>query len=474
MNTTAPNADSADAFDPALWRVVAVVNLGPFMSNLDATIVNVSLSSLAQALHSTVETIQWVTSGYLLSLALMLPLSGWLVDRIGAKRLYLGCFSAFTISSLLCASAWSTDSLIGFRVLQGMAGGLLAPMAQMMMARVAGRHMARVIGYSVVPLLLGSMFGPVLAGVILQHLSWRWLFYINLPVGLLAVALALRFLPSDHATLRPRTFDFRGFAMLSPGLVSLLYGIDHPNGRLGIAALAIACVLIPAFILHAARKGTGAIIDVGLFRNRIFFTAAITQFLTNGLVFSGQMLVPLYLTLACHLSVTRTGWMMGAVGLGMLCTAPFMGAVTGRFGLRNVAAAGALAAGVALAPLIYMAQHRLSIALLLSALFVRGAGLGSINIPSMSAAYASIAKEDLPMATTSVNLVQRTGGPLLTTLVSIFLAWNMRMSHFGPQLIQPFAAAFVLLFLFHVLSIVATLRLPTFASFVRPVTSKPQ
>ena len=187
----------ADWLDPLVWKVTSVTVVGSFLSQLDATVVNVSLSSLAVQLHSSLAAIQWVTSGYLLALALMLPLNGWLVERIGAKSLYLWCFSAFTLSSALCGMAWSANALIGFRILQGMSGGLMAPMAHMMIARIAGKHMARIIGYAAVPVMLGPIVGPVIAGANLQHASWRWLFLVNLPVGALAIVLAVLFLPNE-------------------------------------------------------------------------------------------------------------------------------------------------------------------------------------------------------------------------------------------------------------------------------------
>ena len=190
-------ADHFDRLNPGVWKTVSVAVLGSFLAQLDATVVNVSLGSLAVELHSSLQTIQWVTSGYLLALALMLPLNGWLVERIGTKRLYLFCFSGFTLSSALCALSWSADSLIGFRVLQGISGGLMAPLTQLMIARAAGKHMVRVMGYVAVPVLLGPIVGPVVAGAILQHESWRWLFLINLPIGVLAIVLASWFLPAD-------------------------------------------------------------------------------------------------------------------------------------------------------------------------------------------------------------------------------------------------------------------------------------
>src|SRR6202041_82563 len=159
----------SDRLDPLVWKITTVAVLGSFLSQLDATVVNVSLSSLAVELPSTLKTIQWGTSGYLLALPLMLPLNGWLVERIGAKSLYLWCFSAFTLCSALCGIDWSANALIGFRILQGMSGGLMAPMMQLMIARVAGRHMARVLGYAGVPILLAPILGPVIAGALLQH-----------------------------------------------------------------------------------------------------------------------------------------------------------------------------------------------------------------------------------------------------------------------------------------------------------------
>jgi MFS family permease len=204
------SSNETDRLDPSVWKITTVAVLGSFLSQLDATVVNVSLSGLAVDLHSSLMAIQWVTSGYLLALALMLQLNGRLVERIGAKSLYLWCFSAFTLSSALCGLAWSANSLIAFRILQGMSGGLMAPMAQMMIARTAGSHMARVVGYAAVPVMLGPILGPLIAGAILQHASWRWLFLVNLPVGALAIVLAVLFLPNGHEEITSRDLDLGG------------------------------------------------------------------------------------------------------------------------------------------------------------------------------------------------------------------------------------------------------------------------
>jgi len=450
----------ADRLNPAVWKIIAVVVLGPFLSQLDATIVNVSLASLAVQLHSTLATIQWVTSGYLLALTLMLPLSGWLVDRIGAKAVYLWCFSAFTLSSALCAFAWSANSLIGFRFLQGMSGGLLAPMAQMMTARHTGKHMARVIGYSGLPILFAPILGPVIAGAILQYASWRWLFLINLPVGALAVVLAVLFLPRDREEVRPRDLDLVGLMLLSPGLVLFLYGSDHLGGRAGIAALLVSIALLAAFFTTAAGKGDKALIDLRLFKSKVFSASAGVQFMANGIAFAGQMLIPFFLIRACGLSPSATGWLLAPLGLGMMCCFPLMGALTKRFGIRKVSAGGAFLALAGTLPFVYLASHGFNLALLSSALFIRGVGLSAVGIPSMVSAYASVKREELPMATTALNVVQRLGGPTLTTLCATFLGWRLEAAHIHNSALGPFTAAFLLLCALHALLFLAAMRLP--------------
>jgi EmrB/QacA subfamily drug resistance transporter len=448
-----------DHISAATWRIVTVATLGPFLSTLDSTVVNVSLSGLATELRTNLGMIQWVASAYLLSLALVLPLSGWMVDRIGARKLYIWCFAAFTATSALCGAAWSPASLIGFRILQGMTGGLLAPMAQMMIARAANpKNITKVMGYAAPPVMLGPLFGPVLAGTILQYSSWRWLFLINLPVGILAIVLSIFFLPRDQADVNPRRFDFVGFLQLSPGLATFLYGLDHLQTVGGRFALLIAVLLIGTFLLRANRIGSRALMNLSLFRVPTFHAAAVTQFLANAVALAGQVLIPYYLIADCHMNPKQAGWLMAPMGVGMICTYPFMGFLAKRFGIRSVSASGTLVATVGTAPLIWMAAHGVSIVPLILVLFIRGCGLGAINIPSMSAAYSSVTKAELPMATTTLNIVQRLGGPILTTLVTMLL--ESHFNHSPRFAAKPFMLAFVLLSAVQFSLVVAAWRLP--------------
>ena len=477
MSTATQAANQSDRLDPAIWKIIGVVLLGPLMTGLDSTVVNVSLSKLGQELHAPLTTIQWVTSAYLLALAVMLPLSGWLVDRIGGKRVYLICFTTFTLASLLCGTAASAQALIIFRILQGMAGGLLAPMAQMMVARVAGRHVARVMGFMVMPILIAPILGPTLAGVILQHASWRWIFFINLPMGIAATALAIWLLPNDTQETQRRVFDLTGFLLLPPGLVLLLHSLENlashaETARFSLIELLLALSLLSAFVVHGIRKGSSALIDLHLFRRPVFSAAASTQFLTNAVSFGGQLLLPLYMLTTQNLSPTQAGFLLAPAGLGMLCSYPMMGILTERFGSRKVSSTGALIALLGTVPFALFAVSGIPAWATCVALFIRGVGLGAINIPSIAAAYASMPKHVLPTATTTINIVQRLGGPIATTTLAIFLhTRGMRASHLfsaiGAQTnAHAFAATFWLLCGMHLMAVAAARCLP-----IRPEVS---
>ena len=460
-----------DRLDPAVWRIASVVLLGPLLTNLDTTIVSVSLETLRRELGSPLTTIQWVTTAYLLSLALVLPLSGWLVDRVGAKRVYLGCFIVFTLTSLLCGAATSAGMLIAFRVLQGVSGGLLAPMAQMMAARIAGKHVAKMMAFIAAPVMVGPILGPSLAGFIAQHASWRWIFFINLPVGVVATIAAWRVLPPDRDTLAPRSFDLLGFVLLSPALVMTMHSLENlgaVEGRslLGGVELSVGLVLLLAFLRHSVRHGRAALVDVHLFRKPSFRASALTQFFSNAIVFGGQLVIPLLLLTGGGYSPSKTGIVLAFAGVGMLVAYPVVGRMTGVLGPRRTSATGAVIALVFTLPFAVVPITSLSMPVICGLLLARGAGLGSINIPSIAAAYTGMPHADIPVATTAINIVQRLGGPFATTILALFhhaalgatagdtpsaFLWTMRMLSF-----------------LHVLPVLAALRLPQAVSSTAP------
>jgi EmrB/QacA subfamily drug resistance transporter len=211
--------------DRALLAVASVVVLGTIMSILDTTVVNVAIRTLAVTFKTTLPTIQWVATGYTLALAAMIPLSGWIADRFGTKRLYMISIALFICGSALSGLAWSAGSIIFFRVLQGLGGGMIMPAGMTILTRAAGpQRIGRVMSIIGVPMLLGPILGPILGGWLVADVSWRWIFFINLPIGIVALALAARILPRDVAA-HDQKLDLAGFLLLSPGLALAIYGL---------------------------------------------------------------------------------------------------------------------------------------------------------------------------------------------------------------------------------------------------------
>jgi MFS family permease len=230
-------------------------------------------------------------------------------------------------------------------------------------------------------------------------------------------------------------------------------------------------MMFALFYRTARAKGDAALIDLRLLKGKVFSASIAAMFMLNGLSFAGQMLIPIYLVRACGLSPSRTGLLMAPLGLGMMCTYPFMGRLTKQFGIRKLAACGALLALVGTLPLMFLAEHGFVVAVLAASLFIRGVGTSAIGIPSITSGYASVARQDLPMATTAMNIVQRLGGPTLTTLCATFLAWRLSATPHTGATSGAFTAAFGLLCGLHALLFLATLRLPWLVPEARPMSA---
>src|SRR5277367_5449043 len=219
--------NSDNRIEAHVWRISSVVIVGSIMSILDTTIVNVALDTLSRELHSTLAQIQWVATGYLLALAAVIPLTGWAARRFGAKRVYLSSIGLFTIGSALCGVADSSTSLILFRVLQGIGGGMIMPVAQMIMAEVAGpKRMGRVMGIVVMPAMLAPILGPVVGGLILQNLHWSWIFFVNVPIGIVAGILGWRLLPESDLGEAGK-LDWLGLGLLATSMPLIVYGLSE-------------------------------------------------------------------------------------------------------------------------------------------------------------------------------------------------------------------------------------------------------
>jgi EmrB/QacA subfamily drug resistance transporter len=286
MAATAP-AD--DKVDPEVVKTGLILVVGILAVVFDTTIVSVALHTLVTQLHSSVSTIQWVSTGYLLALAMTVPLSTWGLRRYGGKRLWMFALSVFLVGSIGSSLAWNADSLIAWRVVQGAGGGLLLSVLTMLIMQAAGgKSLGRtvtLIALPALPALLGPL-GPLLGGAILTHLSWRFMFWVNVPFCLIGLVLAAKYLPKDTvATVRPK-LDTLGFALLAPGIAALILGLSNAGAAAGfghgdvIIPLAIGVALLLAFCLHAVRKSE-PIANIGLFSHRSVSSSSAVLFFSG-------------------------------------------------------------------------------------------------------------------------------------------------------------------------------------------------
>ncbi len=411
-------------FDPRLKRLAVVVVLGTIMSILDTTIVNVAIATLARDFRSPLTTVQWVSTGYLLALATVIPLTGWAVERFGAKRMWIVSLALFLAGSALCGASWSVQSLIAFRVLQGIGGGMIMPIGQSILATAAGpQRMGRVMSLLGVPMLLGPVLGPVLGGLIVDTVSWRWIFYVNIPIGIVAIVLAVRMLPGNDPTDPSTRLDVRGLLLLSPGLVLLVYGLAQAGQGSPVSVfvpIGVGGALIVGFAVHALRSKITPLIEVVLFRNRSFAAAAATTFCFGASLFGGMLLLPLYYQVVRGESALSAGLLMAPQGIGAALVMPLAGKLTDRYGAGRIVPGGLLVAVLGTVAYTQLGAHT-GYALLAISLFVRGIGFGFVMMPAMAAAYQTLSRNRVPRATTAINIVQRVGGSLGTALVAVVL-----------------------------------------------------
>jgi EmrB/QacA subfamily drug resistance transporter len=416
---------ASDRIDRYVWRISAVVIVGSIMSILDTTIVNVALATLGRELHSSISQIQWVVTGYMLSLAAVIPVTGWAARRFGAKRVYVVSLIVFTAGSALCGFATSTSELIFFRILQGIGGGMILPIGQLMMAEAAGpKRMGRVMSIVAVPAMLAPILGPTIGGLIVDNASWRWIFYVNVPIGVIAVVAALRVLPTVKPGLAER-LDFVGLVLMALGLPLLTYGLAEiaSTGTVASPKVIIPCLvglaMIAAFILHALRVDR-PLLDLRLYRRPTFSSASIAMFCLGAALFGGMILLPYYWQQIRHESVVDTGLLTAPQGLGMALIMPLAGKLTDRWGGGPLALFGVILTTVATVPFALIGAHT-SIFGLSVAMFFRGMGIGLAFMPAMAAAFAYLERSELADATPQMNVLQRVGGSIGTAILAVVL-----------------------------------------------------
>jgi EmrB/QacA subfamily drug resistance transporter len=423
---TMASTTQTERLDPAFTRRAVILLTGVMAVVFDTTIVNIAIATLSRDLHAPVSATQWVVSAFVLALGMVIPVSGWAMQRFGAKQAWLFSLALFLAGSVLCSLAQNTGELIAFRVIQGAAGGLMLPILSTLLAVAGGqRKLGRVMAMASLPSILGPILGPVIGGLILSHLGWRWIFWVNVPFCVAGLVLAWRGLDPTAPGKGSRP-DVTGLALLSPAVAALIYGLSEAGSHGGfgspavIVPLAAGAVTLAVFVRHALRTSRPPVIDVRLFTSRSF-TASATLLFVSGLVLYGAMLLlPLYYEQVRGQGPLAAGLLLAPQGLGVLLTRGQAGKLTDRIGARPVVLAG-LALTLAGTVPYTQAGPRTSEILLASALVIRGAGLGGVTIPIMAAAYYGLKPAQVPHASSTTRILQQVGGSFGAAVFAMIL-----------------------------------------------------
>jgi EmrB/QacA subfamily drug resistance transporter len=420
--------ENPDKLDGALLRIAGVCGLACIMAILDNTVVAVAQRTFVEQFGSTQAIVSWTMAGYMLAFATVIPITGWAADRFGTKRLFMGSLLLFTLGSLLCALAPNILLLIIFRVLQGIGGGMLLPLSWVILTREAGpKRVGRLMAVGGIPILLGPIGGPILGGWLIGSYGWKWIFLVNLPIGLATFALAAILFRKDRPA-PSEALDVTGLLLLSPGVAILLCGVSSIPARHTLVdryvliPLLVGLALITAFIAHAWYRTDHPLIDLRLFKNPVVTQVNATLLIFAAASVGATLLIPSYFQLVLHQTPMQSGLHLAPVGLGALVTLPLAGAFTDKYGPGKIVLIGlpVMAAGLGIFTWGVARQAHFS-PTLLAGLTITGLGVGCTTTPLSAALMQSLSTHQVARGTTLVSVNQQIGGSIGAALMAVIL-----------------------------------------------------
>jgi EmrB/QacA subfamily drug resistance transporter len=446
MPTTTHSRPTPTSIAGILAALTAVI-LGSFMSILDATIVNVALPTFGRVFETNLQALQWIITGYMLASAAVIPVSGWLSDRFGSKRVYLVALVLFTAGSALCAVATSAPMLIVYRVLQGLGGGMLMPVGMAVLYRLAPPDKrGAVMGIFGIPMLLGPALGPVVSGWLLEYASWPWIFLINVPVGVVAVVIGLRSLPSFAAERTDARLDLLGLLLGPLAFAALTYGISESTeagwtGRTTVTGISVGLIALAAFV---ARELTTSqpLLELRVFKSRDFSLAIVTQWLMIAGLFGTFFLIPLFLQQVRGYSPFQTGLITLPNALVAACTMPLAGRLFDRVGARPPVLIGLVIVMGSFWMLSGLSAQTTALDLMLP-LAIMGGGMGMAMMPLGTHVLNSAPRELVSRVTSLTGACQNVVASLaIASFATLLQGRVVANAGGGPVTLETQAAAF--------------------------------
>lgn len=435
LDDDARPVDYPTTLDSRLVMTTVTCLMLAVMVSLDTTVVNVAQRTFIDEFSSTQAIVAWTSSGYALSLAAVIPLTGWAANRLGVKRLAMASVLLFTFGSLLCAMASNITQLVAFRAVQGLGGGIVIPLQLIILARAAGpARLARVMTISNITVLMPPIFGPILGGWLISSFGWQWIFLINIPVGALALALAVYVLPSDDSS-SAESLDVLGMIVLPPGLVLLLYGLSLLPERGTVrdphtwVPMTVGVILIAAFVLHALRRADRALVDLRLLKNRTVAAANGTRFVFAVAFFGSSLLFPAYFQQVLGKTPFQSGLLLIPQSLAAAVAIPIVGRLTETRGPRGVVLGGTAATVVGMGMFVYgMSREHVHLTMLLAGLATFGAGSACMMVPVSWSAVHTLNSSEVAHGSTLFNVTHTVAVSVGAALMSVLLTSRFNQS----------------------------------------------
>jgi EmrB/QacA subfamily drug resistance transporter len=381
-----------------------------FMENMDGTVLSTSLPAIAADLHQNPIVLKLALTAYMLTLAVFIPASGWVADRFGARTVFCSAIAVFTLGSILCGASSTLGQLIAARVFQGVGGAMMVPVGRLVLLRsVEKSDIVRALAYLTIPAMIGPVVGPPLGGFITTYFHWRWIFWINVPIGFLGIALALAFIDNLREEKVAR-FDFLGFFLSGFGLATFIFGLTligrgFVSAPLNAAMIVVGLASLAAYVRHARRE-PNAILDLTLLSTPTFFSSAVGGFIFRIGIGAIPFLLPLMLQIGFGLSPFASGSLTFAAAAGAMLMKFSATAILRRFGFRQVLIVNALISGIFLASYGFFTQTTpgwLILAALLLGGFFRSLEFTALN----AIGYADIAPAKMSRATSFSSVSQQ-------------------------------------------------------------------
>ncbi|WJH30746.1 multidrug efflux MFS transporter [Paenibacillus sp. CC-CFT742] len=412
----------------AAWAIA----LGAIAPMLDSTMVNIAIDKLTKDFSTTLDIIQWAVTGYVLALAVAVPVSGWLMNKFNGKKIFIGAVIAFGVISVLVGVSWDISSFIFFRLLQGFSAGVITTLMFTLLVKTAGQeNLGRVMAIVSTPMIFGPILGPVIGGFIVQGASWRWIFYINVFIVLIAAPLMMKKVPHFEPFNKDSRLDLFGIINLSLMSASLIYGItkaaDHASFNNSETIIWVGLGLVLAFIyfVYNLIRKNQTVLPLNLFAHKSFTASSIGLFLTNAAIMGPMLILPLYFQNFRHFTATEAAIALIPQGIGMLITRPLIGEMIDTIGAKYVVMVSLVLSLIGSVPLIFITD-KTSMLWISIILFIRGASVGGISLPLTSDAYTGLDTKQLPEAGVGMNIIENLGSSFGSAVIATVVAATLQ------------------------------------------------